>query len=234
MGRRFSSPQSCFREFLGAVLGGFRRGLRLDGDDRARLCQKRRATDEPQLRITEERDGRNRAPEAARRRDAGGQMDAGAPPRLRRHGRGSTLRPQDRPARPRSRSCTPRSPRTRRSPAASSRRRTRSIGSATLARSRSSTSTSPRRGAFLVMEPVDGEPLSDLVEASKVDVPPDAPSHGRAARRPRRRCTGTASSTATSSRENLFVLRDGRLKVLDFGIAQMRQGAPKTSTPPSG
>jgi serine/threonine protein kinase len=28
--------------------------------------------------------------------------------------------------------------------------------------------------------------------------------------------------------DNLFILKDGRLKVLDFGIARMREGAPKT------
>src|SRR5262245_15448349 len=80
---------------------------------------------------------------------------------------------------------------------------------------------------FLVMELLDGEPLSDLVEAGKIDVAQmlrlmDELLDVLAAAHEKRIIHRDIKP------DNLFVLRDGRLKVLDFGIAQMRQGAPKT------
>jgi serine/threonine protein kinase len=80
---------------------------------------------------------------------------------------------------------------------------------------------------FLVMELLEGEPLADRVERGAVsppellrlteellDVLAAAHAHGIIHR--------------DIKPDNLFVLRDGRLKVLDFGIAQMRKGAPKS------
>jgi serine/threonine protein kinase len=80
---------------------------------------------------------------------------------------------------------------------------------------------------FLVMELLEGESLADRVERGGLSAPEllrladelldvlaAAHAHGIIHR--------------DIKPDNLFVLRDGRLKVLDFGIAQMRKGAPRS------
>src|SRR5262245_7663663 len=85
----------------------------------------------------------------------------------------------------------------------------------------------PDGAPFLVMELLDGESLGDLVDAGKVDT-------AQMLRLMDELLDVLAAAHANRiihrdiKPDNLFVLRDGRLKVLDFGIAQMRHGAPKT------
>ena len=81
---------------------------------------------------------------------------------------------------------------------------------------------------FLVMELLEGEPLQDMLDREVrlqpadvlrfadelLDVLAAAHAHGIVHR--------------DIKPDNLFVLKDGRLKVLDFGIARMKQGAPRT------
>ncbi|MFT3768657.1 MAG: serine/threonine-protein kinase [Minicystis sp.] len=80
---------------------------------------------------------------------------------------------------------------------------------------------------FLVMELLDGEPLSRRMTRGRV--PLDEALH---------LLDGLLDVLAAAHQsgiihrdikpDNLFVLKDGRLKVLDFGIARMRAGAPRT------
>jgi eukaryotic-like serine/threonine-protein kinase len=80
---------------------------------------------------------------------------------------------------------------------------------------------------FLVMELLDGEPLSARVERAAIDV-------AEVVRLADELLDVLAAAHASGiihrdiKPDNLFVLRNGQLKVLDFGIAQMRAGAPKS------
>ncbi|MBI5534453.1 MAG: protein kinase [Deltaproteobacteria bacterium] len=81
---------------------------------------------------------------------------------------------------------------------------------------------------FLVMELLEGEPLQDTLDREGrlppaevlriadelLDVLAAAHAHGIVHR--------------DIKPDNLFLLKDGRLKVLDFGIARMKEGAPRT------
>jgi eukaryotic-like serine/threonine-protein kinase len=80
---------------------------------------------------------------------------------------------------------------------------------------------------FMVMELLEGESIEDRIQRQLIgvgetlriadellDVLAAAHDHGIVHR--------------DIKPDNLFLLHDGRLKVLDFGIARMRQGAPKT------
>ena len=86
---------------------------------------------------------------------------------------------------------------------------------------------------FLVMELLDGR-VARRPHAARRQAPRRGGAEPRraGARLPRRRARAGASSTATSSRPTSSSPREGRLKVLDFGLARMHEVSLTTASSP--
>ena len=77
---------------------------------------------------------------------------------------------------------------------------------------------------FLAMECLDGDPLSARIPRGGFPCASSSPSRPTS-RTGSRAPTSPASSTGTSSPRTSTSLRDGRLKILDFGLAKLRREA---------
>ena len=90
------------------------------------------------------------------------------------------------------------------------------------------TDISEEGAPFLVMELLDGESLSDRAQRLGGISMEDTLRYADETLEVLAAAHAQGIIHRDIKLDNLFILKDGRLKVLDFGIARMREGAPKT------